>query len=206
MAKRYLFFGVIACLLISCNSRNTKTNDLGELRDSVGTLMQQGLLRKDSAMLREALRLTDSIISMDTTRQNVYLCYHNKATIYASLGDMDSALKNKERAVMLLPQNHLERLRFLCTKHILRGNKDSADIYLKKYLSESERLLKDSFNVSLVLSKTDALLNLGKENEAKSFLEEMARMHPEESVLKQTLEQWGEFRMTADNPQNLFQY
>ena len=206
MAKRYLFFGVIACLLISCNSRNTKTNDLGELRDSVGTLMQQGLLRKDSAMLREALRLTDSIISMDTTRKNVYLCYHNKATIYASLGDMDSALKNKERAVMLLPQNHLERLRFLCTKHILRGNKDSADICLKKYLAESERLLKDSFNASLILSKTETLMYLGKEDEAKSFLEEMARMHPEESVLKQTLEQWGEFRMTADNPQNLFQY
>ena len=155
---QYFILLVIACLLYSCNSRNTRTNDLGELRDSVGTLMQQGLLRNDDAMLREALRLTDSIISMDTTRQNVYLCYHNKATIYASLGDMDSALKNQERAVMLLPQNHLERLRFLCTKHILRDNKDSADICLKKYLAESERLLKDSFNASLILSKTETLI------------------------------------------------
>lgn len=184
MVKRFLFFGVIACLLFSCNSRNTKTNDLGELRDSVGTLMQQGLLRKDSAMLREALRLTDSIISMDTTRQSVYLCYHNKATIYASLGDMDSALKNKERAVMLLPNNHLERLRFLCFKYIWRGNKDSADIHLQEYLSESERLLKDSFDVSLVQSKVEALMYLGKENEAKAFLMDAIRKHPEDSMLR----------------------
>lgn len=52
----------------SCSSHEVTNVEIESLRDSVGHLIQYGLLEEDTIMLRRALLLTDSLINIESDK------------------------------------------------------------------------------------------------------------------------------------------
>ena len=112
-------------LLLGCSKENRQDVLLSHLRDSLGVLMQYGILHKDTTMLQQALQLSDSLLQIDTVSWNRYIIYYNRSSIYTELGNIHEAMINKKKAIMLLPSDNIERQMYLANQH-LWGSRDDA--------------------------------------------------------------------------------
>ena len=112
-------------LLLGCSKGNRQDVSLSHLRDSLGVLMQYGILHKDTTMLQQALQLSDSLLQIDTVSWNRYIIYYNRSSIYTELGNIHEAMVNKKKAIMLLPSDNIERQMYLANQH-LWGSRDDA--------------------------------------------------------------------------------
>lgn len=85
MMKKILFVSFIFVLTIGCKVSQSKSN-CKELQDSLVVLVQQGTLHNDTTLLQKALVLSDSLLSVDTTRANRKFCYYHRSMILSSRG------------------------------------------------------------------------------------------------------------------------
>lgn len=154
--KRIIYFLLIAILTMGCKANQHKSEN-SELHDSIVSLIQQGTLGNDTAMLQKALFLSDSMLSIDTTSFNRRLCYHNRAIIFNFLYCKEEAMKNAEMEMRLLPKDNPQRLLFMAAKQLKEHKKDSANIFLSRVLSICELTQKQEFDENMAFYTIQAL-------------------------------------------------
>lgn len=194
MKKFVIFIFLIIILSIGCsdsqnnNEQSEKLQVLKELRDSVGELLQFGMLYNDSDMLRQALILTDSILKMDTTMSNKYNCYYNKCMIFNVLKEEENAFNQQEQMVMLLPNNNILRLTFMVTKYIKKIQKDSTDYYIRKTMEVIEDSLKHGYNETLVGTESEMIYIKDGADAAIDYITHAIEINNKSDILKYYLE------------------
>lgn len=79
--KKISYFFVVLVLLTGCAKGQNK-EDLIKLRDSLDNMVLRGSLRNDTTMLERALKLSDFLLSIDTTDIGKRLCYRHRSIIF----------------------------------------------------------------------------------------------------------------------------
>ena len=182
-----------------CCSNLYKDSSVSVLKDSMFTLIQNGTLNEDTMLLQQALRMSDTLLSYDLSKEDKIYCYNNRAMIYAALGHDSMAIKSKEMELSFYPEDNIFRLSFYGLKHLHYNNKDSACFYFEKVLCICDRKLDDKYDVNVVLAKTEVLYYMYGEHKAKEFLKETYSTHPKEQYLKSVLEDWDEYKKNIDH-------
>lgn len=189
--KKILYFFVVLVLLTGCAKGQNK-EELNKLRDSLGNMVLRGSLRNDTTMLERALKLSDFLLSIDTTNIGKRLYYRHRSIIFSSLGRMDEAMVNAEHAVLTLQANNPLRLIFLSEKYLREHNKDSAAYYIEKTIAVCDSSLNDEYNEDMAINKIKAIYLRDGEKKAKIYLSELLRTHPS-PLLKFFDEDWDEW-------------
>lgn len=188
--KKILYFFVVLVLLTGCAKGQNK-EELNKLRDSLDNMVLRGSLRNDTTMLERALKLSDFLLSIDTTNIGKRLYYRHRSIIFSSLGRMDEAMVNAEHAVLTLQANNPLRLIFLSEKYLREHNKDSAAYYIEKTIAVCDSSLNDEYNEDMAINKIKAIYLRDGEKKAKIYLSELLRTHPS-PLLKFFDEDWDE--------------
>lgn len=189
--KKILYFFVVLVLLTGCAKGQNK-EELNKLRDSLDNMVLRGSLRNDTTMLERALKLSDFLLSIDTTNIGKRLYYRHRSIIFSSLGRMDEAMVNAEHAVLTLQANNPLRLIFLSEKYLREHNKDSATYYIEKTIAVCDSSLNDEYNEDMAINKIKAIYLRDGEKKAKIYLSELLRTHPS-PLLKSLDEDWDEW-------------
>lgn len=189
--KKILYFFVVLVLLTGCAKGQNK-EELNKLRDSLDNMVLRGSLRNDTTMLERALKLSDFLLSIDTTNIGKRLYYRHRSIIFSSLGRMDEAMVNAEHAVLTLQANNPLRLIFLSEKYLREHNKDSATYYIEKTIAVCDSSLNDEYNEDMAINKIKAIYLRDGEKKAKIYLSELLRTHPS-PLLKFFDEDWDEW-------------
>ena len=189
--KKILYFFVVLVLLTGCAKGQNK-EELNKLRDSLDNMVLRGSLRNDTTMLERALKLSDFLLSIDTTNIGKRLYYRHRSIIFSSLGRMDEAMVNAEYAVLTLQANNPLRLIFLSEKYLREHNKDSAAYYIEKTIAVCDSSLNDEYNEDMAINKIKAIYLRDGEKKAKIYLSELLRTHPS-PLLKLFNEDWDEW-------------
>lgn len=189
--KKILYFFVVLVLLTGCAKGQNK-EELNKLRDSLDNMVLRGSLRNDTTMLERALKLSDFLLSIDTTNIGKRLYYRHRSIIFSSLGRMDEAMVNAEHAVLTLQANNPLRLIFLSEKYLREHNKDSAAYYIEKTIAVCDSSLNDEYNEDMAINKIKAIYLRDGEKKAKIYLSELLRTHPS-PLLKSLDEDWDEW-------------
>lgn len=189
--KKILYFFVVLVLLTGCAKGQNK-EELNKLRDSLDNMVLRGSLRNDTTMLERALKLSDFLLSIDTTNIGKRLYYRHRSIIFSSLGRMDEAMVNAEHAVLTLQANNPLRLIFLSEKYLREHNKDSAAYYIEKTIAVCDSSLNDEYNEDMAINKIKAIYLRDGEKKAKIYLSELLRTHPS-PLLKFFDEDWDEW-------------
>lgn len=189
--KKILYFFVVLVLLTGCAKGQNK-EELNKLRDSLDNMVLRGSLRNDTTMLERALKLSDFLLSIDTTNIGKRLYYRHRSIIFSSLGRMDEAMVNAEHAVLTLQANNPLRLIFLSEKYLREHNKDSAAYYIEKTIAVCDSSLNDEYNEDMAINKIKAIYLRDGEKKAKIYLSELLRTHPS-PLLKFFDEDWYEW-------------
>ena len=189
--KKILYFFVVLVLLTGCAKGQNK-EELNKLRDSLDNMVLRGSLRNDTTMLERALKLSDFLLSIDTTNIGKRLYYRHRSIIFSSLGRMDEAMVNAEHAVLTLQANNPLRLIFLSEKYLSEHNKDSAAYYIEKTIAVCDSSLNDEYNEDMAINKIKAIYLRDGEKKAKIYLSELLRTHPS-PLLKFFDEDWDEW-------------
>lgn len=189
--KKILYFFVVLVLLTGCAKGQNK-EELNKLRDSLDNMVLRGCLRNDTTMLERALKLSDFLLSIDTTNIGKRLYYRHRSIIFSSLGRMDEAMVNAEHAVLTLQANNPLRLIFLSEKYLREHNKDSAAYYIEKTIAVCDSSLNDEYNEDMAINKIKAIYLRDGEKKAKIYLSELLRTHPS-PLLKFFDEDWDEW-------------
>ena len=189
--KKILYFFVVLVLLTGCAKGQNK-EELNKLRDSLDNMVLRGSLRNDTTMLERALKLSDFLLSIDTTNIGKRLYYRHRSIILSSLGRMDEAMVNAEHAVLTLQANNPLRLIFLSEKYLREHNKDSAAYYIEKTIAVCDSSLNDEYNEDMAINKIKAIYLRDGEKKAKIYLSELLRTHPS-PLLKFFDEDWDEW-------------
>lgn len=189
--KKILYFFVVLVLLTGCAKGQNK-EELNKLRDSLDNMVLRGSLRNDTTMLERALKLSDFLLSIDTTNIGKRLYYRHRSIIFSSLGRMDEAMVNAEHAVLTLQANNPLRLIFLSEKYLREHNKDSAAYYIEKTIAACDSSLNDEYNEDMAINKIKAIYLRDGEKKAKIYLSELLRTHPS-PLLKFFDEDWDEW-------------
>lgn len=189
--KKILYFFVVLVLLTGCAKGQNK-EELNKLRDSLDNMVLRGSLRNDTTMLERALKLSDFLLSIDTTNIGKRLYYRHRSIIFSSLGRMDEAIVNAEHAVLTLQANNPLRLIFLSEKYLREHNKDSAAYYIEKTIAVCDSSLNDEYNEDMAINKIKAIYLRDGEKKAKIYLSELLRTHPS-PLLKFFDEDWDEW-------------
>ena len=189
--KKILYFFVVLVLLTGCAKGQNK-EELNKLRDSLDNMVLRGSLRNDTTMLERALKLSDFLLSIDTTNIGKRLYYRHRSIIFSSLGRMDEAMVNAEHAVLTLQANNPLRLIFLSEKYLREHNKDSAAYYIEKTIAVCDSSLNDEYNEDMAINKIKAIYLRDGEKKAKIYLSELLRTHPS-TLLKSLDEDWDEW-------------
>lgn len=158
------------------------------------TLIQKGKLREDTMLLQQALRVSDTLLACNLSKDDKIYCYNNRAIIYSRLGNDSMAIKSKELELSFYPEDHIFRLSFYGLKHLHYNNKDSACFYFEKALRFCDRELDDKYDLNVVLAKTEVLYYLYGERKAKEFLKKTHATHPKEQYLESVLVEWNEYK------------
>lgn len=169
---------------------NRNTSDSKKLHDSIAYLIQQGTLRNDTTMLQNALVISDSLLSIDTTSFSRRLCYHNRAIILNSLGRKEEAIKNTELEMRFLPEDNPQRLLFMAAKQFKKHKKDSADTYLARVLTVCELAQKQKFDENIAFYTIQALYLRYGDKAAKNYLVKQLKEHPNSQVLQYVKDNW----------------
>ena len=189
--KKILYFFVVLVLLTGCAKGQNK-EELNKLRDSLDNMVLRGSLRNDTTMLERALKLSDFLLSIDTTNIGKRLYYRHRSIIFSSLGRMDESMVNAEHAVLTLQANNPLRLIFLSEKYLREHNKDSATYYIEKTIAVCDSSLNDEYNEDMAINKIKAIYLRDGEKKAKIYLSKLLRTHP--SILLKSLdEDWNEW-------------
>lgn len=189
--KKILYFFVVLVLLTGCAKGQNK-EELNKLRDSLDNMVLRGSLRNDTTMLERALKLSDFLLSIDTTNIGKRLYYRHRSIIFSSLGRMDEAMVNAEHAVLTLQANNPLRLIFMSEKYLREHNKDSATYYIEKIIAVCDSSLNDEYNEDMAINKIKAIYLRDGEKKAKIYLSELLRTHPS-PLLKSLDEDWDEW-------------
>ncbi|WP_295429359.1 lipoprotein [uncultured Prevotella sp.] len=189
--KKILYFFVVLVLLTGCAKGQNK-EELNKLRDSLDNMVLRGSLRNDTTMLERALKLSDFLLSIDTTNIGKRLYYRHRSIIFSSLGRMDEAMANAEHAVLTLQANNPLRLIFLSEKYLREHNKDSAAYYIEKTIAVCDSSLNDEYNEDMAINKIKAIYLRDGEKKAKIYLSKLLRTHPS-TLLKSLDEDWDEW-------------
>lgn len=189
--KKILYFFVVLVLLTGCAKGQNK-EELNKLRDSLDNMVLRGSLRNDTTMLERALKLSDFLLSIDTTNIGKRLYYRHRSIIFSSLGRMDEAMVNAEHAVLTLQANNPLRLIFMSEKYLREQNKDSATYYIEKTIAVCDSSLNDEYNEDMAINKIKAIYLRDGEKKAKIYLSELLRTHPS-PLLKFFDEDWDEW-------------
>lgn len=189
--KKILYFFVVLVLLTGCAKGQNK-EELNKLRDSLDNMVLKGSLRNDTTMLERALKLSDFLLSIDTTNIGKRLYYRHRSIIFSSLGRMDEAMVNAEHAVLTLQANNPLRLIFLSEKYLREHNKDSATYYIEKTIAVCDSSLNDEYNEDMAINKIKAIYLRDGEKKAKIYLSKLLRTHPS-TLLKSLDEDWDEW-------------
>lgn len=189
--KKILYFFVVLVLLTGCAKGQNK-EELNKLRDSLDNMVLRGSLRNDTTMLERALKLSDFLLSIDTTNIGKRLYYRHRSIIFSSLGRMDEAMVNAEHAVLTLQANNPLRLIFMSEKYLREHNKDSAAYYIEKTIAVCDSSLNDEYNEDMAINKIKAIYLRDGEKKAKIYLSKLLRTHPS-SLLKFFDEDWDEW-------------
>ena len=189
--KKILYFFVVLVLLTGCAKGQNK-EELNKLRDSLDNMVLRGSLRNDTTMLERALKLSDFLLSIDTTNIGKRLYYRHRSIIFYSLGRMDEAMVNAEHAVLTLQANNPLRLIFLSEKYLREHNKDSAAYYIEKTIAVCDSSLNDEYNEDMAINKIKAIYLRDGEKKAKIYLSKLLRTHPS-PLLKFFDEDWDEW-------------
>lgn len=185
-------------------ARGQTTGELEALRDSLHNVFFKGYVRNDTAMLKRALELSGYLLSVDSTVVGKRECYHYRAVIFSSLGRMDEAMANAERAVLTLPEKNPSRLLFFATKNLKQGDGAVANRYIKETIVVCDSALHVAFNEDMVVTKVKAILLRDGEQEAKRYLTKQLREHPHSSVLRALSDEWEEWiRMNKEEMEML---
>lgn len=189
--KKISYFFVVLVLLTGCAKGQNK-EELNKLRDSLDNMVLRGSLRNDTTMLERALKLSDFLLSIDTTNIGKRLYYRHRSIIFSSLGRMDEAMVNAEHAVLTLQANNPLRLIFLSEKYLREHNKDSAAYYIEKTIAVCDSSLNDEYNEDMAINKIKAIYLRDGEKKAKIYLSKLLRTHPS-PLLKFFDEDWDEW-------------
>lgn len=189
--KKISYFFVVLVLLTGCAKGQNK-EELNKLRDSLDNMVLRGSLRNDTTMLERALKLSDFLLSIDTTNIGKRLYYRHRSIIFSSLGRMDEAMVNAEHAVLTLQANNPLRLIFMSEKYLREHNKDSAAYYIEKTIAVCDSSLNDEYNEDMAINKIKAIYLRDGEKKAKIYLSELLRTHPS-PLLKFFDEDWDEW-------------
>lgn len=189
--KKISYFFVVLVLLTGCAKGQNK-EELNKLRDSLDNMVLRGSLRNDTTMLERALKLSDFLLSIDTTNIGKRLYYRHRSIIFSSLGRMDEAMVNAEHAVLTLQANNPLRLIFMSEKYLREHNKDSATYYIEKTIAVCDSSLNDEYNEDMAINKIKAIYLRDGEKKAKIYLSELLRTHPS-PLLKFFDEDWDEW-------------
>ena len=189
--KKILYFFVVLVLLTGCAKGQNK-EELNKLRDSLDNMVLRGSLRNDTTMLERALKLSDFLLSIDTTNIGKRLYYRHRSIIFSSLGRMDEAMVNAEHAVLTLQANNPLRLIFMSEKYLREHNKDSATYYIEKTIAVCDSSLNDEYNEDMAINKIKAIYLRDGEKKAKIYLSKLLRTHPS-LLLKVFDEDWDEW-------------
>lgn len=189
--KKILYFFVVLVLLTGCAKGQNK-EELNKLRDSLDNMVLRGSLRNDTTMLERALKLSDFLLSIDTTNIGKRLYYRHRSIIFSSLGRMDEAMVNAEHAVLTLQANNPLRLIFMSEKYLREHNKDSATYYIEKTIAVCDSSLNDEYNEDMAINKIKAIYLRDGEKKAKIYLSKLLRTHPS-PLLKFFDKDWDEW-------------
>lgn len=189
--KKILYYFVVLVLLTGCAKGQNK-EELNKLRDSLDNMVLRGSLRNDTTMLERALKLSDFLLSIDTTNIGKRLYYRHRSIIFSSLGRMDEAMVNAEHAVLTLQANNPLRLIFMSEKYLREHNKDSAAYYIEKIIAVCDSSLNDEYNEDMAINKIKAIYLRDGEKKAKIYLSKLLRTHPS-PLLKFFDEDWDEW-------------
>ena len=189
--KKILYFFIVFVLIVVCAKGQNQEN-LITLRDSLDKMVLEGTLRNDTTMLERALKLSDFLLSIDTTNIGKRHCYHHRSMIFFSLGHVDEAMANAEHAVLTLQANNPLRLIFMSEKYLREQNKDSAAYYIEKTIAVCDSSLNDEYNEDMAINKIKAIYLRDGEKKAKIYLSELLRTHPS-PLLKAFDEDWDEW-------------
>lgn len=189
--KKISYFFVVLVLLTGCAKGQNK-EEPNKLRDSLDNMVLRGSLRNDTTMLERALKLSDFLLSIDTTNIGKRLYYRHRSIIFSSLGRMDEAMANAEHAVLTLQANNPLRLIFLSEKYLREHNKDSATYYIEKTIAVCDSSLNDEYNEDMAINKIKAIYLRDVEKKAKIYLSKLLRTHPS-TLLKSLDEDWDEW-------------
>ena len=189
--KKILYFFIVFVLIVVCAKGQNQEN-LNTLRDSLAKMVLWGTLRNDTTMLERALKLSDFLLSIDTTNIGKRHCYRHRSMIFFSLGHMDEAMANAEHAVLTLQANNPLRLIFMSEKYLREHNKDSAAYYIEKTIAVCDSSLNEEYNEDMAINKIKAIYLRDGEKNAKIYLLELLRTHPS-PLLKSLDEEWNEW-------------
>ena len=189
--KKILYYFVVLVLLTGCAKGQNK-EELNKLRDSLDNMVLRGSLRNDTTMLERALKLSDFLLSIDTTNIGKRLYYRHRSIIFSSLGRMDEAMVNAEHALLTLQANNPLRLIFMSEKYLREHNKDSAAYYIEKTIAVCDSSLNDEYNEDMAINKIKAIYLRDGEKKAKIYLSKLLRTHPS-PLLKFFDEDWDEW-------------
>lgn len=189
---RYIFFCFIAIATMGCRA-GQKTHDFRSLKDSLAVLVQRGTLEEDTALLKNAIKLSDSLLSIDATASNRAFCYHHRATVFYALGNVEEAEKNVQLEMLYHAENNPERLLFLATKFRNENKNDSAERYLDKMIIVCKKLHENGENENTEVYMIKALyLRYGDEC-AKKYLLQVLKKHPKSQLLLYVKDNWNSF-------------
>lgn len=199
--KKLIFVCVtVVILTIGCKA-SQRTPDIKKLRDSLALLIQQGTLKRDTALLQRAFSLSDTLLSLDTTVSNKRYCYYHRAIILNSLGDTKEAEANTELTMRTFSKNSPEYLLFMAKKKLKLHQKDSVDFYCAKVLNICSHTQKKDFNGSKFLYIIEALCMSQGVDMARMYLTEQLREHPDNQILLYIKDDWenitGEMRFVG---------
>jgi|WetSurMetagenome_2_1015567.scaffolds.fasta_scaffold13250_2 tetratricopeptide (TPR) repeat protein len=198
-----MFILLASILSCSCQANRGTNGDVKKLRDSIGVLVQKGLLQKDSLILRNALKLSDSLLEIDTTKKARMMCYYNRRLIFVQLGDVDKAIENLEKYMLCLPENNPDRLNYMAVKYLNKQQKDSANFFWNKALAVCNSLLQKQYNSNIVMKKIEVLYLKSGEQEAKKYMLSELKLHSKDQILQYLKSNWTEFCTMEDKSKDM---
>ena len=187
--KKILYFFIVFVLIVGCTKGQNK-EDIKTLCDSLDSMVFWGTMRPDTVMLERALKLSDRLLSIDTTNIGKRHYYHQRSMILCSLGRIDESMVNAERAVITLHENNPLRLLFFSVKYLRENKKDLADYYVEKTISVCDSSLNDEYNEDMAINKIKAIYLRDGEKKAKDCLLELLKKHRDSQMLKVLYDDW----------------
>jgi hypothetical protein len=157
--------------------------------DTIYTEMYIALktMRRDSSKLcaKMVCEKVEDLIRIDTIKENQIHYLEAKQIAQTVLKDEKGFWETSYRQYNLYPENSFERLGSLGSLFLAMNKKDSAEFYLNKCVESSMANLNSQNNEikeKSILGVIHGLVLLGKDQEAKEFLQNQLQQNPSEEM------------------------